>query len=315
MVRLSMRVGSVALFGRSNVGKSTFLNAAVGESLAIVSSRPQATRDNLLGVRHQPDAQIAFVDTPGLHRARNELGRTMNISAHDAAREADLLLVMTDLLPRLTKPWPLSALERDQEVLQSLPKERPSLLVINKIDLLRDKTQLLPLLEAYSAAHPFVEMIPVSVRKFDGVDRVLRSVVQHLPEAKPLFDEAVLTDRPVSYFVREAVREQVMEQTEAELPHAVAVVVERIEESKSLLRAQVAVIVEKNSQRRILIGRGGEQVKAIGTAARLRLETLLDTKVFLEIFVRESPRWKNTPRMLAELGYGLTRGTPEKEGT
>lgn len=296
----SMRFGTVALVGRSNVGKSTFLNAALGERLAIVSSLPQTTRDSLLGVAHRPDAQIAFIDTPGLHRPRSELGRRMNAAAVDAARSADVVLMMTDVPGGESTA---EAIERDRPVLALLPEGRPVLLVVNKVDLLKDKSRLLPLLDAYGAQHPFAELLPVSVRNADGVDRVLAAIACRLPEGSAGYDADTLTNRPTTFFVREYVREQILQSARREVPHSVAVSVDAVDEGPRVLVVKATIHVEKEGQLRILVGKGGEQIKRIGTGARLRLEELLGRQVHLELFVRISARWKDVPRQLAELGY------------
>ena len=295
-----MRFGSVALVGRTNVGKSTFLNACLGEELAVVSPLPQTTRETLLGVVHRPDAQVAFVDTPGLHRPKSELGRRMNATAIEAARSADLCLVMTDVDPKLEAR---AAVERDRTVFELLPAATPSILVLNKVDLLRDKSKLLPLLEAYAAGREHRALVPASVRSRDGVDRVLGAIVAELPEARARFDQDTLTDRATPYFVREYVREQVLAYAKGEVPHAVAVSIDAIDERETLLSIKATVHVEKDGQRRILVGTGGEGIKTIGTGARLRLERLFGRRVYLELFVRVTPKWKQMPRQLAELGY------------
>src|SRR5689334_306836 len=212
-----MRFGTVALVGRTNVGKSTFLNAALGEPLAIVSSRPQTTRDALLGVVHGPSAQIAFVDTPGLHRPRTELGRRMNATARGTARSTDVVLFMTDV-SSLTgsredaEKAPL--LPEDLELIGEIPEGAKAIAAINKIDLLRDKSRLLHLLAALDAARPFAALVPVSALTRDGVDRILDEIARVLPEGPAGYDESTLTDRPTSFFVREYVREQVLRATE-----------------------------------------------------------------------------------------------------
>ncbi|MBK8998390.1 MAG: GTPase Era [Myxococcales bacterium] len=301
-----MRFGSVALIGRTNVGKSTFLNAALGESLAVVSPVPQTTREALLGVVHRPDAQIAFVDTPGLHRPKSELGRRMNATALEVARSADVLVVMTDLDPKLAKDA-TATVTRDREVIELLPKGPARLLVVNKVDLVRDKQKLLPILTAYEALHDFAALVPVSLKSAGESERVLDAIVALLPEGEEGFEADTLTDRATPYFVREYVREQVLALAKGEVPHAVAVSIDAIEERERVLAVKATIHVEKEGQRRILIGKGGASIKAIGTGARKRLEELLDRKLFLELFVRVTPKWKHVPRQLAELGYEAPR--------
>jgi len=308
-----MRYGTIAIIGRTNLGKSTFLNHVLGMPLAIVSRQPQTTRDALLGVVNSGDAQIAFVDTPGLHRPKNELGRRMNQEATDSLRGADAALFMTDifqidaeekagknpgLAPRL-RPGDRS----DAELLELLPKELPTLLVVNKIDRLKDKGRLLPYLQRMNDKHQFVATIPISALSGDGTDRVLAEAVQLLPEAEKSFPEDEVTDRPVSFFAREYIREQVLVSCAKEVPHAVAVTLDTIEERNTGLHVAATIHVEKVGQRSILVGRGGEKIKEIGTLARQRLSQLTEQPVHLHLFVRVTERWRNVPRQLAELGY------------
>ncbi len=309
-----MRSGTVALIGRTNVGKSTFLNAALGEPLAIVSPKPQTTRDALLGVVHRPNAQLAFLDTPGLHRPKTELGRRMNAAAREAARAADVLLLVTDVArlerARPAKPAPGAARSptslidpEDLALLETLPSDKPLVVALNKVDLVRDKRRLLPLLEQLAAVRPGVALVPVSFLEPASVERVLGVLSEWLPEAPAAFDEDTLTDRPTSFFVREYIREQVLLGAQREVPHAVAVSLDRFEQGASLTRISATLHVEKVGQRKILVGTGGERIKHIGTAARARIEALLGHQVHLELFVRVTPEWRELPRQLAELGY------------
>ena len=308
MLRRPMRFGSVALVGRSNVGKSTFLNAALGEPLAIVSHVPQTTRDALLGIANLPDCQIAFLDTPGLHRPRSELGRRMNSAATEAARSADLIVMMTDL-PR-TKEGAEAMVARDEPVFELLSEQIPTILLVNKVDLWRNKSKLLPVLEAYSARYAFQEILPVTIRRQDAVNRVLELIAANIPDGPAAYDADELTNRPTVFFIREYVREQVLENTRREVPHAVAVSVESVEESKQVLVIRATIHVEKAGQQRIVVGRGGETIKAIGTGARLRIEKLTGCRVHIELFVRVTPQWKNVPRQLSELGYEEAQSAP-----
>ncbi len=304
-----MRFGTVALVGCSNVGKSTFLNVALGEQLAITSSVPQTTRDVLLGVAHRQDAQIAFLDTPGLHHPKSELGRRMNAAALEAARATDCLLVMTDtrnLSSRRREPAQEAWVHRDDEALLThLPRfgNAPALLVINKVDLVKNKSSLIPMIDAYSKRANFQAIVPISVTHGDGVERVLAEVAALLPEQEPAYAADTLTDRPVRFFIREFVREQVLKLAAREVPHAVAVSIDRVDESAQSLRASATIHVQKVGQRAILVGRAGSMIKSIGMGARGRLEHLLGKPVHLSLFVRVTPRWKDVPRQLSELGY------------
>lgn len=306
-----MRFGTAAIVGRTNVGKSTFLNAALGEPLAIVSSRPQTTRDALLGIVSRPDAQIAFVDTPGFHRPRTELGKRMNAAAREAARGADVVVVMVDvssLVDSRDKAEKAPLLEEDAEFIRAIPHEQACMVVVNKVDLLRDKARLLPMLAAISELRPISACVPISSLQEDGVELVLTELAALLPEGPPGYDESTITDKPTRFFVREYVREQVLVATAGEVPHAVAVSVEEFSETAKVTVIKATIHVEKVGQRAIVVGKGGSKIKEIGIGARKRLEQLLERKVHLELFVRVTERWKSMPRQLTELGYDAPEG-------
>lgn len=306
------RFGTVAIVGRTNVGKSTFLNQVLGQRLAIVSPLPQTTRDDLLGVLSLPEAQIAFTDTPGLHRPKTELGRRMNAIALDSVRSHDVVLFVTDISPKLAtlrfNPEMDLINPDDRGLLKALNPDVPCVLMLNKVDLVRDKGKLLPLLSAFNEAFPFHAIIPTSATRADGVDRVLSTLISLLPEGEPRFEADTLTDKPASFFARETVREQIMHLTSREVPHAVAITVDRFDERPKLTVIQATIHVEKAGQRAILVGKRGEQIKEIGTRARTQLEELLGRQVHLELFVRVTERWKDMPRQLQELGYDYSHG-------
>lgn len=318
-----MRFGTVTLVGRSNVGKSTFLNWALGQRLAITSPLPQTTRDALLGVGSFGDAQIAFLDTPGLHRPRTELGRRMNQSALDASRSADVCVMVTDIWakePARPVTAPTDSVEHfirpgDADVIQEIRARRQGqrILLINKVDLTRNKDLLLPMLQAYGALGIFDELIPVSVLRQLNVDAAMQAIAQRLPEGPPGYDADTLTDRPMHFFIREYIREAILNQLKSEVPHAVAVSVDQVDERATSMRIMATIHVEKTGQRKIVVGKGGEQIKAIGIAARGRIEELTGKKVHLELFVRITPAWKDMPRQLAELGYQGSGGSSSPE--
>jgi GTP-binding protein Era len=315
-----MRAGTIAIVGRSNVGKSTLLNQILGERLAIVSPLPQTTRDALLGVVRREGAELAFLDTPGIHRPKTELGSRMNSSAMSAAESADVVVFVTDatagakLVAKKTKRTedvpPLEELApEDAELLKSLKlKNVPAILALNKVDAVRDKGLLLPLLQSYLNAVPFKTLVPISALENDGVDRLLEEIAQLLPEGEAGYPEDTLTDKPSSFFVREYVREQVLLGLKGEIPHAVAVSIDNFDEGSDKLRIAATIHVEKLGQRKIIVGTGGVVIKQLRVGAEKRLARLLDRKVKLELFVRITPRWKETPRMLAELGYDKPSG-------
>jgi GTPase len=316
-----MRAGTIAIVGRSNVGKSTLLNQILGERLAIVSPLPQTTRDPLLGVVRRENAELAFLDTPGIHRPKTELGSRMNSSAMSATESADVVVFVTDavesskLVKKKTKRTeeipPLEELApEDAALLRSIKSldKVPVVLVMNKVDAVRDKGLMLPLLQSYLNAVPFRELVPISALKNDGVDRLLDVLAELLPEGEPAYPEDTLTDKPSTFFAREYVREQVMLGLKGEIPHAVAVSIDTFDEASDKLRIAATIHVEKISQRKIIVGTGGEVIKNLRLGAEKRIRQLLGRKVKLELFVRVTPRWKETPRMLAELGYDPVTG-------
>jgi GTP-binding protein Era len=301
-----MRFATVAIVGRANVGKSTFLNAALREPLAIVSPRPQTTRTNLLGIVNRKDAQLAFLDTPGMHKPRSELGRRMNAAALEAARLADVLLFMTDVNVERRRGKALALDPEDAELLARLPDRTPAVAALNKVDLCRDKARVLPLLVELENAHSFSAIVPVSLRDESDAPRLLDALVALAPEGAPGHAGDSLTDRPTSYFAAEYVRESVLHATRAEVPHAVAVSIDEFIEAPELVRIRATLHVEKPGQRKIVVGTGGTTIRDIGIQARKRIEGLIERKVHLELFVRVTPRWRDTPRMLAELGHEPT---------
>lgn len=297
------RSGTVAIVGRPNVGKSTFLNAALGVPLAIVTRTPQTTRETLLGVvRHELEegeiAEIKLLDTPGLHKGERAIDRFMNREARGAAAGADVVVFFTDL-PK--KDGPLRPHPGDLVLLRDIGATAKTVLVVNKVDLVRDKTRLFPLLQALSELRSFEAVVPISALKENGVDRVLTEVGRLLPEAPPAFSEDDLTDRPTRFFAREYVREQVLLSTREEVPHATAVTIDSFEELPNAFRIAATVHVERPGHKKIVIGKGGEMLKKIGTAARQRIEGLTGNKVHLELFVRVTPKWRDAPEKIAEM--------------
>jgi GTP-binding protein Era len=290
-----LRVGRVALVGRPNVGKSTLLNVMVGEKIAIVSPHPQTTRQRLLGVLTDARSQIAFVDAPGLQLGpeppRHRLGVRMQNEALEALRDADLVLVVAD-----ARGGP------DEALIAALPAG--AVLALNKIDLVRPKSRLLPVLEAWTKAHDFAAIVPVSAKTGGGVARLLDELRARLPEGEPAFEDDTVTDKPARFLAAEVVREQILLRTRDEIPHGIAVTVDRFDElGKRGTRIGVTVHVPKESHKKIVVGRGGAMLKAVGTAARRRLEHLLGTRVHLSIWVRVTPNWVDDPKALGELGF------------
>lgn len=291
-----MRRGFVALIGRPNVGKSTLLNRLVGAKLAIVSDKPQTTRNRIAGVRNYDGGQVVFLDTPGIHRPTHRMNVRMVDAAVEGIRQADLVALISDAAdPRAGRG--------ERYVLERLTGRAPVLLVINKLDLV-PRPALLPLIDAWRQRHPFAEIVPVSALTGENVDRLERVILEHLPEGDAVYPEDYLTDQPERFFVAETVREKVLASTHAEIPFSSAVVVDRFEEAdeRGIMRFYCSILVERESQKPILIGRGGEMIKRIGTAARRDLEAFFDAKVFLDLRVKVESEWREDERLLDEIG-------------
>jgi GTP-binding protein Era len=300
------RAGTVALIGRPNVGKSTLLNALLGERIAITSHHAQTTRDRIAGILTTGGVQFVFLDTPGFHRARHKLGEHMNEVARAAAAECDVAVFMTEPETRQT-PEGLGVnpvvREDDRAILQAIPDKTPIVLVLNKIDKIKTKHVLMPLLEAYGKERDVAAIVPVSALKGDGLKGILAEVGKLLPAGDALYDAEELSDKPVRFFVGEFVREQILRRTRQEVPHGIAVTVESFDENAKLVRISVTVHVAKDSHKGIIIGDGGKMLSAVGKAARLRAEELLGRKVHLETFVRATPGWFDDAARLVDMGY------------
>jgi GTP-binding protein Era len=288
------------------VGKSTLLNALLGERIAITSHHAQTTRDRIAGIVTRDGVQYVFLDTPGLHRARHKLGERMNEVARAAAAECDVAIFMTEPEMRSTPEGVIcnpTVREDDRAILQAIPAKTPVVLLVNKVDKIKPKALLFPLLDAYGKEREVAAIVPVSALKADNLDAILAEVGKHLPEGEQLFDEDELSDRPVRFFVGEFVREQILRRTRQEIPHGVAVTVEAFDENPKLVRISVTIHVVKESHKGIIIGDGGKMLSAVGKAARLRAEELIGRKVHLETFVRATPGWFDDAARLADMGY------------
>ncbi|MEN9797651.1 MAG: hypothetical protein RL653_1347 [Pseudomonadota bacterium] len=303
------------LIGRPNVGKSTLLNALAGERLAITSPKPQTTRNRILGVVTRPGGQVAFIDTPGVHQARGQLNRYMVDVALQALADVDLAIFVVEategqgLTPEVG--------EGNRFILERLKAAgKPTVLAINKVDEVK-KAQLLPLMQLYAQQFPFAEVLPISALKKDGVDLLFERVLAHCPEGELLFPEDMLTDQAERALVAEYVREQVLRHCRQEIPYSTAVLVDVFDESEraprpgtkpsrglsGLVRIAASIFVERDSQKAILIGKGGQMLKRIGTESRKRIERLLGTHVFLDLRVRVEERWSERPEALRKMGY------------
>lgn len=290
------RSGLVALIGRPNAGKSTLLNKLVGEKIAAVSNKPQTTRHRIQGIVSRDDGQIVFVDTPGVHKPGHLLNRRMMSAVHDAIMSVDLLVLMRDAS--------VSTGNGDRFVLDLVKEaDKTAILLLNKIDKLKDKTALLPLIDWYASQYGFAEIVPVSALTGDAIDILLMQIVRHLPEGEPIFAEDELTDQPLRSIVAEMVREKILATTGEEIPYVTAVVTELFDESDpGLVRIFCAIYVERPSQKKIVIGKQGARIKDIGTQARMDIEKLIGKKVFLKLFVKVVEDWRNRERDLDELG-------------
>lgn len=288
------RSGYVSLVGRPNVGKSTLLNAILGQKVAIVSDRQQTTRSRILGIRTFGNGQIILVDTPGIHRPRHALGEVMVRVAREAVREVDIILFVTT-------PSPPGSL--DEMIIESLKKvKRPVFLVMNKIDLARGVAPP-ALIDEYLRRYPFREVITLSARDVTGIDALIEKVRVSLPVGPKYYDDEFFTDQLEREMVSEIIREKIIGHTEEEIPHSVAVDIIRWQEEPNITRIAANIYVERDSQKGIIIGQAGRMLKAIGSDARSDIEKLLDQKVFLELWVKVKKGWRNDRRVLSELGY------------
>jgi GTP-binding protein Era len=306
------RAGFVAIVGRPNAGKSTLLNRFVGQKVAIVTSKPQTTRNRIQGIVTQPQGQVVFIDTPGVHEADSVLNRQMMREVAAALEGIDVLLLMVDAIRALP--------QEDALLLEKAKRfEGKTILALNKIDRI-PKPKLLPLMDAFAKAFPFAALMPISALRGDGCEELLEEVFKNLPEGEPLFPEDQITDQPERFLAGEIIREKAIQLTYHEVPHALAVIVDKFEETPKILRIEVTMHVERDSQKKILIGHKGNMLKRIGTQARKELESLLGTKVYLGLFVKVVPNWRENPMQVRELnwhtqleGLGEEQGKKEEE--
>ncbi|HEY6967639.1 MAG TPA: GTPase Era [Candidatus Angelobacter sp.] len=301
--------GFVSIIGRPNAGKSTLLNALVGEKLAIVTAKPQTTRTRIQGIlnikaeKGRPAAQIIFIDTPGIHKPDSRLNRKMLQEIHEALQSRDLILLIVDASEEFG-PGDQQALELIKSYSGAEPSSaaEPVFLLLNKIDRI-PKQKLLPLIEQWSKRHNFGKIIPVSAMKRQGLDVLREKIVDLLPAGPRYFPEDQITDQPERFLAAEIIREKVLQKTGKEVPYSIAVIVENYEEMEKLTRMAAAICCEREGQKGILIGKRGEKLKEIGTAARLELERLLGKKVFLELFVKVKPGWRESSTFVEDLDW------------
>jgi len=297
---MSGKSGFVSLLGRPNAGKSTLLNRIVGHKLAIVSDKPQTTRTRILGVKNYSEGQIVFVDTPGVHKPTHRMNVRMVDIALESMREVDVLCLVVDVS--------VKAGPGDRYLLNLLKDVKtPAILALNKVDLIA-KPKLLPMIDTYQREHPFVEIVPVSATDGTNVDALEKLFLQYLPEGEPLYPADYVTDQPERFFVGEIVREQVLRLTHDELPFSTAVIVDRMEAAEDgITNIYCTILVDRESQKPIVIGRAGSMIKQIGTAARRELERYLNARVFLDLHVKVKSEWRDDERLLDEMGLRRDR--------
>jgi GTP-binding protein Era len=295
------RSGFVSLVGRPNTGKSTLLNALVGQKIAIVADQPQTTRTSIQGVVTRPEAQIVFVDTPGIHKADSPLNKRLMDTVRAALEERDLLLLVVDAARPLG--------EEDRRTVDLVRKSgTPVVLVLNKIDLMKEKARLLPLIAEYKEIHEFADYVPVSAVKGDGLEDLRQVILARLPEGPAYFPGDYVTDQPERYLAAELIREKVLHATRKEVPHAVAVMVDKWEETPNITRVYATIRVEREGQKAIVIGTGGAMLKKIGTLARQEMERLLGVRIYLDLHVRVEPGWREKPAFLNALDWRTMAG-------
>ncbi|MBV9507127.1 MAG: GTPase Era [Acidobacteriia bacterium] len=300
----AFRSGFVSLVGRPNAGKSTLLNTLVGQKVAIVAGKPQTTRVLIQGVLTLPDAQIVFVDTPGIHKADTPLNKRMMDTVRAALEERDLLLFIADAAQPFSN--------EDRRALDVLRQTgTPAVLVLNKIDLLKDKAVLLPLIEHYKAAYEFAGYVPVSAARAQGVEELRTLILSHLPEGPAYFPEDHVTDQPERFLAAELIREKVLLATRQEVPHSVAVMVDGWEETANITRIYATIRVERPGQKAIIIGAKGAMLKKVGTLARQEMERLFGIRIFLDLRVRVEPGWRTRPGFLDSLDWRTMAGKDE----
>jgi GTPase len=294
------RSGFVAVVGRPNVGKSTLVNRLVGQKVAIVSDKPQTTRNRILAVVNQPQGQIVLLDTPGIHKPMHRMNERMVQAAVKSLGQVDLAVWLIDVTERY---GPGDRYVRD--VLKRAAK--PVILGINKIDAV-SKPKILPAIEQYRHLLDFADVVPLSALSGENADVLVRCMLSHLPEGQRLYPDDFLTDQPERFFVAEMIREQILRLTHEEIPYATGVMIDAFTEEPDLVRIEASILVERESQKGIVIGRGGAMLKAVGTEARKGIEAFLDAKVFLGLFVRVREKWRDNPRVLDEMGMADDRG-------
>lgn len=295
MKNQNFKSGFVSIIGRPNVGKSTLLNALVGEKIAIISDKPQTTRNKILAIRNTDDAQIIFTDTPGIHKPKNKLGEYMVKVANESVGEMDAVLFVVDATNKTTEP--------ERKIAQNLRTLRvPVILVINKVDLAR-KESLLPMIADFSSLHDFEAIVPISALKNDGVDRLLNEIMQNIPQGPAFFPDDMITDQPEKQIAAEIIREKLLWLLDKEVPHGIAIEILQMKEQDKLTSIQANIYCEKASHKGIIIGKNGAILKKVGTMARIDIQKMLGKKVYLELWVKVKSDWRNNNYLIRNFGY------------
>ena len=290
-----MKSGFVGLIGRPNVGKSTLMNSILGKKIAITSNKPQTTRNIIQGIYNEEDTQIIFVDTPGIHKPKSKLGKFLNEEAYFSINDVDVILFIVDVKEDLGK-GDLFIIDLFKEI------NTPIILVLNKIDKL-PKEEILLKIDEYKDLYNFCEIVPVSALKKDNVDRLVTVIKKYLKDNIRYFSTDTYTSSPITFTISELIREKIFELTDEEIPHSVTTLIENIEETDEVVSINALIIVDRENLKKIIIGKQGSMIKEIGTKARIDIETLLGKKVYLELFVKVIPKWKDKEKYLKELGF------------
>ena len=290
-----MKSGFVGLIGRPNVGKSTLMNSILGKKIAITSNKPQTTRNIIQGIYNEEDTQIIFVDTPGIHKPKSKLGKFLNEEAYFSINDVDVILFIVDVKEDLGK-GDLFIIDLFKEI------NTPIILVLNKIDKL-PKEEILLKIDEYKYLYNFCEIVPVSALKKDNVDRLVTVIKKYLKDNIRYFPTDIYTSSPITFIISELIREKIFELTDEEIPHSVTTLIENIEETDEVVSINGLIIVDRENLKKIIIGKQGSMIKEIGTKARIDIETLLGKKVYLELFVKVIPKWKDKEKYLKELGF------------
>ena len=295
MVNNNFKSGFVSIIGRPNVGKSTLLNSLVGEKIAIISDKPQTTRNKILAIRNTDEAQIIFTDTPGIHKPKNKLGEYMVKVANESMGEMDVVLFVVDATNKTTEP--------ERNIAANLAALRvPVILVINKVDLVH-KESILPLIADFSSLHNFEAIVPISALKEDGTDRLLDEIMHYIPEGPAFFPDDMITDQPEKQIAAEIIREKLLWLLDKEVPHGIAIEIMKMTEGDKMTSIQANIYCEKASHKGIVIGKDGALLKRVGTMARIDIQKMLGRKVFLELWVKVKSDWRNNNYLIRNFGY------------